>query len=42
MSALHNLISFGAGPGSVVPHLVGMLAAAGALTAVAVRVFRFE
>jgi ABC-type multidrug transport system permease subunit len=42
MSALHNLISFGAGPGSVAPHVAGMLAAAGVLTAVAVRVFRFE
>jgi ABC-type Na+ efflux pump permease subunit len=42
MGALHNLISFGAGPGSVVPHLAVMLAATAALAAAAVRVFRFE
>jgi ABC-type Na+ efflux pump permease subunit len=41
MDALHKLISFQAGAGSVAPHVVGMLAAAGALTVVAVRVFRF-
>ncbi len=42
MDALHKLISFGSGPTSVVPHLVGMALATAILVAVTVRVFRYE
>ena len=42
MNALHKLISFAAGPASVAPHVVGMIAATAVLVALSVRVFRFE
>jgi ABC-2 type transport system permease protein len=42
MDALHKLISFGAGPTSVIPHLVGMLLGSIILIAVGTRVFRFD
>ncbi len=42
MDALHRLISFAAGPASVIPHLLGLLVAALALIAIAGRVFRYE
>ena len=42
MDALHKLVSFGAGPISVVPHLAGMLVGTVLMIAVARRVFRFE
>jgi ABC-type Na+ efflux pump permease subunit len=42
MDALHKLISFGAGPGSVGPHVVGMLFGTVVLVGVAGRVFRYE
>jgi len=42
MDAMHKLISFGAGPGSVVPHLVGMLLLTFVLVGLTVRLFRFE
>jgi ABC-type Na+ efflux pump permease subunit len=42
MDALHKLISFGAGPTSVVPHLLGMLVASAVLMVVGKRIFRYE
>ena len=42
MNALHKLISFGAGPGSVVPHVVGMALGVALLMWLSTRVFRFE
>jgi ABC-type Na+ efflux pump permease subunit len=42
MDALHKLVSFGASPASVIPHLIGMTAAALAAGWVATRVFRFQ
>ncbi len=42
MNALHKLISFNAGPASVVPHVVGMLVAGGVLMGLSARAFRFE
>jgi ABC-type Na+ efflux pump permease subunit len=42
MDALHKLISFGAGAGSVAPHLVGMLFGTVVLVAVAGKVFRYQ
>lgn len=42
MDALHKLISFGAGPESVTPHVVGMLVGTIVLIAVGARTFRFE
>jgi len=42
MNALHKLISFGAGPASVVPHLLVMTAAALGFAALAVRFFRYD
>jgi len=42
MDAMHRLISFAMGPGSVIPHVLGMLAGTALLLAVGARVFRFE
>jgi ABC-type Na+ efflux pump permease subunit len=42
MNAMHKLISFGAGPASVLPHVVGMAVAVVVLMAVSTRTFRFE
>ncbi len=42
MDALHQLALFGAGPLAVVPHLLGLLAAAGVVAVVGMRTFRFE
>jgi ABC-2 type transport system permease protein len=42
MDAMHKLISFGAGPVSVVPHLVGMTLVLLILLAAATRAFRYE
>ena len=42
MDALHKLISFGYGPASVLPHIVGMLVVTFVLVLVTVRVFRYE
>jgi len=42
MDALHKLISFGAGPASVIPHVVGMLLGSIILIAIGTRVFRFD
>jgi ABC-type Na+ efflux pump permease subunit len=42
MDALHKLISFGAGPTSVIPHVAGMLLGSIILIAVGTRVFRFD
>ncbi len=42
MNALHKLISFGAPPTAVVPHLLAMAAGAIAVLWVSSRVFRFE
>jgi hypothetical protein len=42
MDAMHKLISFAAGPASVVPHVIGMAAATALVMALAVRAFRFE
>lgn len=42
MDALHKLISFGTGPGSTMPHLVGMLIGTVVLVGVAGKVFRYE
>ncbi len=42
MDGLHKLISFGAGPASVLPHILGMFAATLLLVALATRFFRYE
>ncbi len=42
MDALHKLISFGRGPESVLPHIVGMGLLATLLLALAARVFRYD
>ena len=42
MDALHKLVSFEAGPASVLPHLVGMSIATVVMLAVASRVFRYQ
>lgn len=42
MNGLHKLVSFAAEPSSVVPHVLGMLAATAVLLVVSARVFRFE
>ncbi|MFH1755982.1 MAG: ABC transporter permease, partial [Candidatus Latescibacterota bacterium] len=42
MDALHKLISFGAGPGSVLPHVLGMTLITLLLIAVSVKAFRFQ
>ncbi len=42
MDALHKLVAFGAGPGSVLPHVIGMAIATAVLIAAASRLFRFE
>jgi ABC-type Na+ efflux pump permease subunit len=42
MDALHKLVSFAAGPASVLPHIVGMLGVTLVLLTAASRVFRFE
>jgi len=42
MDALHKLISFGAGPLSAIPHVVGMSIGAVILLAVSAKTFRFE
>jgi ABC-type Na+ efflux pump permease subunit len=42
MDALHALVSFGHGPASALPHVVGMSLGALALGQVAARVFRFR
>lgn len=42
MDALHKLVSFGASPAAVLPHLVAMTAGAIAMLVVSRRVFRFE
>jgi ABC-type multidrug transport system permease subunit len=42
MDALHKLISFGHGPDSVAPHLVGMLLLTLLLIGISVKAFRFE
>ena len=42
MDGLHKLISFGEGPASVVPHILGMAAATLLLVFAATRIFRYE
>jgi ABC-type Na+ efflux pump permease subunit len=42
MDAMHKLISFGSGAGSVVPHMLGMLLGTLVLMTVAGRIFRYE
>jgi ABC-2 type transport system permease protein len=42
MDAMHKLISFGYGPVSVLPHLLGMLLATAILVAAIAKTFRFE
>jgi ABC-type multidrug transport system permease subunit len=42
MNALHKLVAFGAGPGSIVPHVVGMTIAAVLVLAATARLFRFD
>lgn len=42
MDALHKLVSFGAGPASAVPHVLGMSATALTLGWLAARTFRFQ
>jgi ABC-type multidrug transport system permease subunit len=42
MDALHRLVTFASGPSSVLPHVVGMTAAALALLLFAARIFRFD
>ena len=42
MDALHRLVSFGLGPGSVLPHVLGMLAAALVTGWLAARLFRYQ
>jgi ABC-type Na+ efflux pump permease subunit len=42
MDAMHKLISFGAGPASIMPHLVGMVLLTIFLVMLTVRVFRYE
>jgi hypothetical protein len=42
MDAMHKLISFGQGPGSVAPHVAGMAVGSVILMAVATRSFRYE
>ena len=42
MDGLHKLVSFGDGPASVVPHLIGMTLAAAVLLLLSARIFRFE
>jgi ABC-type Na+ efflux pump permease subunit len=42
MHALHKLVSFGAGPASVVPHVAGMALVVALLVWLSVRAFRFE
>jgi ABC-2 type transport system permease protein len=42
MDAMHKLISFGAGPVSVAPHLVGMALVLLILLGVSARAFRYE
>ena len=42
MDALHKLVNFGAEPASVIPHIVGMLAASLIAGAVVARKFRFQ
>lgn len=41
MDAMHKLISFGAGPASVLPHVIGMAAGTLVLLGAAARVFRY-
>jgi ABC-type Na+ efflux pump permease subunit len=42
MDAIHKLVSFGAGPASVIPHIVGMTLGTVVLVMLSARVFRFE
>jgi len=42
MDALHRMMSFGDGPGAVLPHLLALLGSALVLGAVAARKFRFQ
>ena len=42
MDALHKLISFGHGPESVLPHILGMSLLAALLLALAARIFRYD
>lgn len=42
MNGLHKLVSFGAGPASVLPHIAGMALATIILIAASKKVFRFE
>jgi ABC-type multidrug transport system permease subunit len=42
MDALHKMITFAASPATVLPHLIGMSAAALLLGALAVKFFRYQ
>jgi ABC-type Na+ efflux pump permease subunit len=42
MDGLHKLVSFGHGPASVLPHVLGMALAAALLLALAARIFRYD
>lgn len=42
MNAIHKLVSFGEGPLSVAPHILGMALGTAVLLAVTVKVFRYE
>jgi hypothetical protein len=42
MDALHQLVSFGAGPGAVLPHLIVLTIAALAAGWAAARTFRYQ
>jgi ABC-type Na+ efflux pump permease subunit len=42
MNALHKLVAFGAGPMSIVPHVVGMSIVAALVLAATARLFRFD
>ena len=42
MDAMHRLISFGDAPHTVLPHLIALLIAAGAIAWGAARVFKFD
>jgi ABC-type multidrug transport system permease subunit len=42
MDALHKLVSFAAGPASVVPHVAGMAVAAALTFALAAKAFRYQ
>jgi len=42
MDGMHQLVSFGAAPTAVLPHVLGMCVASVILFVLATRVFRFE